>query len=163
PGLAVNSIPLAGQGVPMSPVLADVDGDHRDEVAVASFTGEPELYRGDGTRMTGAGGQSHFDFTGTGAGSRATAPSVVALGANAAFGRITRGGPLGLFGGVVDSRIAAAQSAPAAGDVDGGGRDEVVAVTRDGYLYVWNTPARAGSMREWPSFRHDARNTGRFG
>ena len=247
PGLAVNSIPLAGQGVPMSPVLADVDGDHRDEVAVASFTGEPELYRGDGTRMTGAGGQSHFDFTGTGAGSRATAPSVVALGANAAFGRTRRGGPLGLFGGVVDSRIAAAQSAPATrlafehllggwdaasgdwlasypipmegwqipsapaiadvdghgraeviagssgdvlhafrpdgseppgwpkdtggwllaspavGDVDGDGRAEVVAVTRDGYLYVWDTPARAGSMREWPSFRHDARNTGRFG
>jgi len=51
PGVAVNSIPLAGQGVPMSPVLADVDGDHRDEVAVASFTGEPELFRGDGSRI----------------------------------------------------------------------------------------------------------------
>ena len=54
-------------------------------------------------------------------------------------------------------------ASPAVGDVDGDGRAEVVAVTRDGYLYVWDTPARAGSMREWPSFRHDARNTGRFG
>ena len=246
PGVAVNSIPLAGQGVPMSPVLADVDGDHRDEVAVASFTGEPELFRGDGSRMSGAGGESHFNFTGTGPGSRATAPSALALGANAAFGRLARRGPLGLFGGVVDSRIAAAQSAPATkvdfehllggwdaasgdwlssfpipmegwqiptapaiadvegdgkaeviagssgnvlhafrsdgseprgwpkdtgqwllaspaiGDVDGDGKLEVVEVTRDGYLWVWNTPARAKTMRPWPSFRHDARNTGRY-
>ena len=246
PGLAVNSIPLAGQGVPMSPVLADVDGDHRDEVAVASFTGEPELFRGDGSRMGGAGGQSHFEFAGTGPGSRATAPSALALGANAAFGRVTRGGPLALFGGLVDSRLAAAQSAPATrigfehllggwdaasgnwlssypipmegwlivaapaiadvdgdgkaeviagssgdvlhafrpdgseprgwpkdtggwllaspavGDVDGDGRLEVVAVTRDGYLWVWATPARAKAIRPWPSFRHDARNTGRY-
>ncbi|MEA2398577.1 MAG: cell wall-associated protease [Thermoleophilaceae bacterium] len=247
PALAANSIPLAGQGVPMSPVLADVDGDHRDEVAVASFTGEPELYRGDGTRMGGAGGQSHFDYKATGAGSRATSPSVLALGANAAFGRTAPSGPLQLFGGVVDSRLAAAQgspgtkidfqhllggwdaasgswassfpipmegwqipsapavadvdgdgkaeviagssgdvlhafrqdgseptgwpkdtggwllASPAVGDVDGDGKLEVVAVTRDGYLYVWDTPARAGGQRQWPSFRHDPRNSGRYG
>src|SRR5439155_9375806 len=112
PGLAVNSIPLAGQGVPDSPSLADVDGDGRQEVAVAAFTGQPELYRGDGTRLGGAGGQSRFAVTGTGAGSRATAPSVLALGANTAFGRSSPGDPLRLFGGVVDSRIAAAQSSP---------------------------------------------------
>ncbi|HEX8074400.1 MAG TPA: S8 family serine peptidase [Thermoleophilaceae bacterium] len=247
PGLAVNSIPLAGQGVPMSPVLADVDADGRDEVAVASFTGEPELYRGDGSRMDGAGGQSHFQFSGTGAGSKATSPSVLALGANAAFGRLASGGPLRLFGGVVDSRLAAAQgspgtkvdfqhlvggwdaaggswapsfpipiegwqipsapavgdvdgdggseviagssgdvlhafradgseppgwpkdtggwllASPAVGDVDGDGRSEVVAVTRDGFLYVWDTPAPVAGAREWPSFRHDARNSGRYG
>ena len=39
---------------------------------------------------------------------------------------------------------------------------EVVAVTRDGYLFVWDTPARTSALREWPSFRHDARNTGRW-
>jgi hypothetical protein len=247
PGLAVNSIPLAGQGVPMSPVLADVDGDRHDEVAVASFTGQPELYRGDGTRMSGAGGPSHFSVSGTGAGSRASSPSVLALGANAAFGRTQPGGPLRLFGGVVDSRLAAAQgspgtklpfehlvggwdaasgdwlasypipiegwqiptapavadvdgdgkaeviagssgdvlhayredgsepagwpkdtggwllASPAVGDVDGDGKLEVVAVTRDGWLYVWDTPTRAGGQRQWPSFRHDPRNTGRYG
>jgi hypothetical protein len=247
PGLAVNSIPLAGQGVPMSPVLADVDGDHRDEVAVASFTGQPELYRGDGTRMGGGGGQSHFSVTGTGAGSHAGSPSVLALGANAAFGRTAPGGPLRLFGGVVDERLAAAQgspatklpfehlvggwdaasgawlrsypipiegwqiptapavadvdgdgkaeviagssgdvlhafredgseppgwpkdtggwllASPAVGDVDGDGKLEVVAVTRDGWLYVWNTPTRSGGQRQWPSFRHDPRNSGRYG
>jgi hypothetical protein len=52
-------------------------------------------------------------------------------------------------------------AAPAVGDVDGDGRLEVVAVTREGWLFVWNTPAPKGSLREWPVFRHDRRNSGR--
>jgi hypothetical protein len=52
-------------------------------------------------------------------------------------------------------------ASPAVGDVDGDGRVEVVAVTRDGYLWVWDTPARS-RRQEWPSFRHDVRNTGRY-
>ena len=51
---------------------------------------------------------------------------------------------------------------PAVGDVDGDGKLEVVAITREGNLFVWDTPARAGSPVEWGSFRHDARNTGRY-
>src|SRR5437763_125904 len=94
PGIADNSIPLAGQGVPDSPDLADVNGDGRDEVAVASFTGEPELYSGDGTRLGGAGGAGRFQYAGTGPGSRSSAPGVLALGANAAFGRTKPGRPL---------------------------------------------------------------------
>ena len=52
-------------------------------------------------------------------------------------------------------------AAPAVGDVDGDKRNEVVAVTRDGWLYAWRTraPARGG---EWPTFRHDAHNTGNY-
>ena len=248
PGLAVNSIPLAGQGVPMSPVLADVDGDGRDEVAAAAFTGEPELYRGDGSRMSGAGGEGHFAYAGRGAQSPAAAPSALAVGANALFGRTRPDGPLRLFGGMIDSRLATAQSspatrldfehlvggwdassgawldawpravegwtivagpsladvdadgaaellagssgnvlhafredgteaagwpkdlggwalaAPAVGDIDGDRRLEVVAVTRDGWLYAWDTPTRnSGGALPWPSFRHDLRNSGRYG
>jgi len=247
PALAAQSIPLAGEGVPSSPVLADVDGDGRDEVAIAAFTGQPELYRGDGTRMSGPNGQaSHFQTTGGGAASDATAPAILALGANAAFGRAEPGGPLGFFSGVVDTRLAQAQlspaqnvhfehllggwdatsgewragfprvmegwtivagpavadvngdgrsevlagssgnvlravspdgsepsgwpkdtggwllAAPAVGDIDGDRRLEVVAVTRDGFLWAWNTPTRA-APQEWPSFRHDTRNSGRYG
>jgi FG-GAP-like repeat len=76
-------------------------------VAVAAFTGQPELYKGDGSRAT------TFQTTGRGGGSRASAPSALALGANAAFGRTAPGGPLRLFGGLVDSRLAAAQFSPA--------------------------------------------------
>jgi FG-GAP-like repeat len=237
--LAADAIPLAGEGTPMSPVLADVDGDGRDEVAIASFTGRPELFGGDGTRRLG------YTTLGRGARSDSAAPGVLALGANAAFGRTAPGGPLRLFGGMVDNRLIAAQSspgtalpfehvlggwdatggdwtegfprrmegwliaaaptladvdgdgrseilagssgnvlhafredgteppgwprdlggwmlaAPAAGDIDGDGRSEVVAVTRDGYLHVIDTAGRPGA-REWPAFRHDARNSGRY-
>ncbi|MGI9019371.1 MAG: S8 family serine peptidase [Solirubrobacterales bacterium] len=246
PALAADSIPLAGEGVPVSPSLADTDGDGDDEVAVAAFTGQPELYDGDGTRLGGAGGQSRFQIAGRGVSSPADAPGALALGANGAFGRTQPGGPLRFFGGIVDNRLAQAQlqpatpiafehllggwdagsgawldafpiptegweiltspaladvdgdggaevlngtsgnvlhafkpdgseppgwpkqtggwllASPAVGDVDGDHRNEVVAVTRDGYLLVWDTPAKA-SASQWPSFRHDARNTGRYG
>jgi subtilisin family serine protease len=246
PALAADSIPLAGEGVPVSPSLADVDGDGDDEVAVATFTGQPELYDGDGTRLGGAGGESRFQTLGRGIDSPATASAILALGANGAFGRTSEQGPLGFFGGVVDLRLGQAQlqpatkvsfehllggwdassgtwfaafpipvegweiltapaladvgggaeaevlngtsgnvlhafgadgsepggwpkqaggwllAAPAVGDVDPDPRAEVVAVTRDGYLFVWDTPAQA-SGAEWPSFRHDGRNTGNYG
>ena len=53
-------------------------------------------------------------------------------------------------------------ASPAVGDVDGDRKPEVVAVTREGRLFVWDTP-NPSSTAEWPSFRHDARNSGRYG
>src|SRR5204862_1050531 len=91
----------------MSPVLADVDGDGRDEVAIAAFTGTHELYGGDGKRRFA------YASSGRGAQSSADAPGVVALGVNAAFGRLEPGGRLGLFGGAVDNRLVLAQLSPA--------------------------------------------------
>ena len=54
-------------------------------------------------------------------------------------------------------------AAPVVGDVDGDGRLEVVAVTREGYMFVWDTPTPGAGLVEWSGFRHDARNTGRYG
>ena len=51
---------------------------------------------------------------------------------------------------------------PSVGDLDGDGRNEVAITTREGYLMVWNTPGKA-SADQWWSFRHDERNTGRYG
>lgn len=50
---------------------------------------------------------------------------------------------------------------PAVGDVDGDGLNEVVTLTREGFLYVWDTTAAAGG-EEWPKKRHDLRNTGNY-
>ena len=49
----------------------------------------------------------------------------------------------------------------AIGDVDGDGLNEVVALTREGNLYVWDTTAPAGPQ-QWPKKRHDLRNTGNY-
>jgi hypothetical protein len=244
--LAADSIPLAGEGVPASPVVADVDGDGRDEVAVAAFSGQPELYRGDGSPYPGAGLRSHFSVESKGASSRSGAAAQVAVGSNFAFGKTSPTGPLQLFSGLVDAQLVAAQlspasnipyehllggwdassgeplagfpapvegwtilsaptladvdgdrrsealfgssgyllhafredgseppgwpkqtggwllAAPAVADVDGDRLLEVVAVTREGFLFVWNTPAPRDAPREWPSFRHDTRNSGRY-
>ena len=46
-------IPLAGEGVPDFAVARRRGWRRPDEVAVAAFTGQPELYRGDGTRIGG--------------------------------------------------------------------------------------------------------------
>ena len=244
--LAANSIPLVGEGVAASPALADVDGDGADEVAVSAFTGQPELFRGDGSPAQGAGARGHFAVEGVGPGSRSGSVAQLSVSSNGAFGRAQAGGPLRFFAGLVDARLGLAQvspasriafehllggwdaasgralggfpapvdgwtilSAPAIADVDGDGRTEVlygtsgyrlhafgengeeppgwpkqtggwllagpavgnidrdarlevVAVTREGHLFAWDTPAPAGSRREWASFRHDARNSGRW-
>ena len=239
--LAPNALPLAGEGVPMSPALADVDGDGRDEVAVGAFAGEVTLYRGDGS-PAGA-----FQTIGKGARSPSSAPASRLLASNGAFGRLSPGGPLSYLAGVVDLRFASVASAPgirasfehllgawdargrsfhpafprvmegwsflnspavadvdgasgnevvagssgqvlhafradgseppgwpketggwmiaspAAGDVDGDGQLELVQPTREGRLFLWDLPARAPSDPEWPTFRHDPRNTGNYG
>src|SRR5207302_1594214 len=105
--------------------------------------------------------QSRFQYTGTGPGSPATAPSVLALGANAAFGRTSPGGPLRLFGGVVDSRIALAQSSPAtkvAFEHLLGGWD----AASGSWLPSFPIPMEGWQIPSGPSFRHDARNTGKW-
>src|SRR5439155_1595756 len=49
----------------------------------------------------------------------------------------------------------------AIGDVDGDGLNEVVTLTREGNLWVWDTTAPAGAQ-QWPKKRHDLRNTGNY-
>jgi hypothetical protein len=49
---------------------------------------------------------------------------------------------------------------PAAGDVDGDGLIEVIAATREGRLFAWDTPAPAtAEALPWPFFGRDRRHT----
>jgi hypothetical protein len=51
---------------------------------------------------------------------------------------------------------------PAVGDVDGDGRLEVVATTREGYLFVWRTSGdECGNIR-WRRYHHDEWGTGNY-
>jgi hypothetical protein len=47
---------------------------------------------------------------------------------------------------------------PGVGDLDGDGRSEVVANTREGWVFVWGTPGTA--MPDWPMLKHDAARSG---
>lgn len=51
-------------------------------------------------------------------------------------------------------------ASPTAGDVDGDGKIEVVALTREGGLFIWDTPAKATQRAlPWPGYGRDRRNT----
>lgn len=54
--------------------------------------------------------------------------------------------------------------APTAGDVDGDGLVEIVASSREGKLYVWDTPGQATDRAiPWQGFARDRRNSGNLG
>ncbi len=52
---------------------------------------------------------------------------------------------------------------PSAGDIDADGLTELVMLTREGYLTVWNTKGKASANTEWWHNHHDEWNTGRYG
>jgi hypothetical protein len=52
---------------------------------------------------------------------------------------------------------------PSAGDLLSNGHDDLVTVTREGYLFVWKTSGTAPSNTSWWRAFHDEWNTGRYG
>jgi hypothetical protein len=53
--------------------------------------------------------------------------------------------------------------APAVGDLDANGRTDVVALTREGYLFVWRTRGTPAGNQEWWRAGHDEQNTDQYG
>ena len=53
--------------------------------------------------------------------------------------------------------------APAVGDIDTDGRSDVVALTREGYLFAWRTGGTAAGNQEWWRAGHDEHNTDQYG
>jgi hypothetical protein len=53
---------------------------------------------------------------------------------------------------------------PAVGDITGDSAHslEVVATTREGWLYAWQTKGREEGVVQWESFHHDNANTGNY-
>jgi hypothetical protein len=51
---------------------------------------------------------------------------------------------------------------PSVGDMDGDGLLEVAIMTREGYLFVWDTTGPANGNIQWSSFAHDPQNTGNY-
>ncbi len=92
------------------------------------------------------------DVTGDGIAEVLAGSGVYLLRAYGADGTTPAGFPRFTHGWVLAS--------PTPGDIDGDGRVEVVATTREGHLYVWDTPGLAteGSI-PWQGFGRDRRNT----
>ena len=47
---------------------------------------------------------------------------------------------------------------PAVGDVFGDGHNDVAAITREGYLFLWRTPGHASSLEAWSWHQNDWHN-----
>jgi len=52
---------------------------------------------------------------------------------------------------------------PAVGDVNGDHGLEVVATTREGWVFAWTTHGKDDGVVQWESFHHDNQNTGDYG
>jgi Subtilase family len=109
-------IELHGDG-DSSPLLADLDGDNRNELIVATSDGLIHAFRADGSELPGW--PAH------------TEPLPLHLGEHA-YGR----------GGVGTRHYAAVLGALAAGDLFGDGRLEVVADDSQGNVYAWDQQGR---------------------
>ncbi len=49
---------------------------------------------------------------------------------------------------------------PAVGDINGDGFLDIIASTRNGWLFAWSTAGSVDGRIDWESFKHDNRNTG---
>ncbi len=95
------------------------------------------------------------DVTGDGKAEIIDAGDSSALHAYSAGGNQAEGFPKFTSGWVVWS--------PSIGDLDSDGDVEIVALTREGYLMVWDTPGLTEANNEWWHFHHDEWNSGRYG
>lgn len=50
-------------------------------------------------------------------------------------------------------------SSPAAGDIDNDGLNEIAVVTREGWLFVWETKGTYAARSDWPTYGHDNMTT----
>jgi hypothetical protein len=77
------------------------------------------------------------------------------LGAYSADGSQVPGFPKFTDGWIVFS--------PTTGDLYSNGKTEIVAGTREGYLFVWNTNGSADANTQWWHTQHDEYNSGNYG
>jgi hypothetical protein len=137
---------LAGSGNPIENVERAFSA-----LAGVPLPGFPSMLQG----LDFLGGPIIVDVTGDGATEIINAGDTSALHAYAAGGGQAAGFPKFFTGWSLYS--------PSAGDLDADGDTEIVMLTREGYLFVWNTPGTPAGNNEWWHSGHDERNTGRHG
>jgi subtilisin family serine protease len=162
--------------VPLSPIVADVDGDGRPEIVAVSGNWHQELHalRGDGSSPPGwpviiptdSLGHPGFECNPVvadidGDGHQKVLISTVDLtwqGRLLAFGSdgaLVPGFPKYILPG---SEL---RTSPAIGDLDGNGKLDLVVKSENGFLHVWEMEQDAsGKERQWPMYRGDPQHSG---
>jgi uncharacterized repeat protein (TIGR01451 family) len=152
------------------PALADLDADGKLEIVVATEDGWIRAYRADKTVLWS------FNYT-QGAILFAGEPVIGDIngdgGLEILFGTyvpelnsIDRDGPVGIWALGSDGSVLpgfplsiptpGVRSAPSLADLNGDGKLEIIAATRRGQIFVWDTSAAYNPTRlPWPTGRHD--------
>jgi hypothetical protein len=94
------------------------------------------------------------DVTGDGQGSVVDGGDSNAVHAYTSTGGMAAGFPKWMPGWTLFS--------PAAGDLLGTGKTDLVSLTREGYLFLWSTPGSASANTEWWRGQHDEWNSGNY-
>lgn len=145
-----------------APALADLDGDRRLEIIVGDATGRIHAFSADGAYARGwpvaipgnceipgiFGAVCAADLDGDGA------PEIVACQGSgricvlSADGKVRRGWPVATAPAADPPNAGTVFARPAAGDLDGDGRLEIVVAANNYRVHVWNADGRP--LRGWP-------------
>jgi hypothetical protein len=163
----------------MSPALADINGDGKLEIIVATFDGKIRAYKQDGTKLwtyNYANGKKLFasdpvigDVTGDGQldivfgtySPKQDANSFVGIIGLDRNGVLLPNFPLALTN--ESGSYAGVRAAPTLVDFDGDCKVEILAASWGSAVYVWDLPATYNrNTMPWPTARHDNLRGGSF-
>jgi WD40 repeat protein len=171
PGWPQPAVVNSTYGHTSSPVIADLDGNGQLDILFAANDGRVHAWNRQGQRLAGwtavtfasGYGEDYTQATPTVADVDGDGQLEVLLGAEdrKIYGWNHNGTELAGFPLTTGGEIRGAVSLF---DVDGDGRMEAVVVGNDRQVAMWDLPGELRADRmPWPFFRHDSRNTGRYG
>ncbi len=188
--LNANLLPVVGEGVTGAPVIGPANmtctsGGKGPKVGAIPNNGFGYVLNADGSSCFGSDGSGHYNTLQTDSGSGNTdRPDFPAVG-SPAFGNFAGGVSFlapatGLLRAIdVNGQgqpVSAAWPKMTSGwiianplvgswgtiDTDATARKAIVAMTRDGVIFAYKTPAPACSLSSWPKFHHDLANSGDY-
>jgi hypothetical protein len=160
-------VKLGGNNKAPSPALADMNGDTKLDVVVASTNGKLYVYDGNGVVLPSFNGVVYSGAVLSASESSPIVADINGDGLNDVLigdetGRIAAiGGNGAMMAGFPIFTDAEIKGAPAACDCDGDGKTEIVVAGNDRNVYMWDYdfPFSPNGPPPWPQYNHDARRT----